>query len=219
MAVSTALPLFPLGSVLVPGLVLPLHVFEHRYRVLVQALMALPEDAIRVFGVVAIRSGRDVGTDGARALYSIGCTAELRDVTPLDDGRFDIVSVGQSRFRLTGLDAEAKTPYHTGMVEFLNEPDGDADTDNLALAVAARFTAYRARLGAQPTEMPDDPRVLSYLVAAATLLDLPDRQALLERPTTSERLELELALLRRELTLIDAFNAVPGVDLASNPGN
>ena len=62
---ATRLPLFPLSTVLVPGLVLPLHVFEPRYRILVQALLELPEGAERRFGVVAIRSGREVG-DGRR---------------------------------------------------------------------------------------------------------------------------------------------------------
>ncbi len=122
---ATRQPLFPLGSVLVPGLVLPLHVFEPRYRVLVQALMELPEGAERQFGVIAIRAGREVGADGVRALHGIGCTAELREVTPYADGRFDLVTVGEERFRLVGLDDGAGTPYHTGFVEFMAERDGD----------------------------------------------------------------------------------------------
>ncbi len=101
---SVRLPLFPLGSVLVPGLVLPLHIFEPRYRVLVEALMALPEEAPRHFGVVALRSGREVGPVTAGALYPVGCTAELREVTPYSDGRFDIVGVGEARFRIDGID-------------------------------------------------------------------------------------------------------------------
>jgi len=216
--VAVRLPLFPLSSVLVPGLVMPLHVFEPRYRVLVKALMELPESAPRHFGVVAIRSGHEVGGD-VPDLYEVGCTAELREVTPYSDGRFDIVSVGHLRFRLAGLDPAAGTPYHTGLVDFLEERDGDGDLTGLAEGVALRFAAYRQRLRVEQAGVPTDPRVLSYLVAAAAVLDLPDRQRLLEAPTTADRLRAELALLRAEIRLIDAFHALPGVELTRGPVN
>lgn len=211
---AVRLPLFPLSSVLVPGLVLPLHVFEPRYRVLVQALMELPEGAQRQFGVVAIRAGREIGADGVQALHAVGCTAELREVTPYDDGRFDIVTVGETRFRLRDLDDAAGTPYRTGLVDFLPEVDGDGDVQALADKVTARFGEYREQLGVEVTELPDQPQVVSYLVAAAVVLDLPDRQMLLEEPTTAGRLRAELELLRRERALIGAFGALPAVDLA-----
>jgi len=214
--VPTQLPLFPLGTVLFPGLVLPLHVFERRYRVLVQALMSLPEGAERVFGVVAIRAGHEVGEDGVRALHGVGCTARLQEVTPQEDGGYDIVVVGETRFRLIRLDDQAATPYHTGVVELLGEPDGpggSARTEPLALATGSRFQAYRRQLGLDPVVLPVEPGVLSYLVAAGTLLDLPDRQALLEQPSTATRLEAELALLHREASLIETFAALPAVDL------
>jgi Lon protease-like protein len=217
--VATRLPLFPLNSVLVPGLVLPLHVFEPRYRVLVQALLELPEEAERRFGVVAIRSGREVGADGVRALHAVGCTAELREVTPYADGRFDLVTVGEERFRLVGLDEGAGTPYHTGFVEFVPERDGEGDVPALARRVIERFAEYRERLGVEVTELPEQPQVVSYLVAAAVVLDLPERQALLEQPTTAERLLAELELLRREVALVGAFRALPAVDLAGETGS
>lgn len=213
------LPLFPLGTVLVPGLVLPLHVFEPRYRVLVDALMALPEGAERQFGVIAIRSGHEVGADGVQALYEIGCTAELREVTPYSDGRFDIVSVGETRFRLLDIDEDAGTPYATGVVELLDEPDGDEDVELLAGSVTRQFADYRERLGVEVTELPDDPRVISYLIAAAVVMDLPERQSLLEQATTTGRLRAEIDLLRRERALVGAFRALPAVDLVrTQPG-
>jgi uncharacterized protein len=217
--VATRLPLFPLSTVLVPGLVLPLHVFEPRYRILVQALLELPEGAERRFGVVAIRSGREVGADGARALYAMGCTAELREVTPYDDGRYDVVTVGETRFRLHGLDEAAGTPYHTGFVDFVPEQDGDGDIAALAARVTERFADYRERLGVEVTELPDQPQVVSYLVAAAVVLDIPERQGLLEQPTTSDRLRAEIELLRRESALIGAFRSLPAVDLARESGS
>lgn len=210
---ATRLPLFPLGTVLVPGLVLPLHVFEPRYRVLVEALMSLPDGAPRQFGVVAIRSGQEVGEGKATALHAVGCTAELREVTPYSDGRFDIVTVGETRFRVTGVDEDAGTPYLTGLVELLDEPDGEGDLEALTDRVVEQFAEYRAALDVEITELPDDPRVVSYLVAAAVILDLPTRQRLLETPTTSDRLADEIALLRKERALIEAFRALPATDL------
>ena len=216
---ATRLPLFPLSSVLVPGLVLPLHIFEPRYRVLVKALLELPEGAQRQFGVIAIRSGREVAADGVEALYEVGCTAELREVTPYSDGRFDLVTVGETRFRLRGLDQEAGTPYHTGFVDFLPERDGDGDLAALTRRVTRRFAEYREQLGVEPTDLPDQPQVVSYLVAAAVVLDLPERQTLLQQPTTADRLRVELEILRRETALVRAFHAIPAVDLAGESGS
>jgi Lon protease-like protein len=212
--VGTRLPIFPLGTVLVPGLVLPLHIFEHRYRVLIEALMALPEGATRQFGVIALRNGTEAGDDTAPDLHAVGCTAELREVTPYADGRFDIVSVGETRFRLTGLDTEAGTPYHTGIVEFLPETDGEGDVERLSARVTQLFADYRANLGVEVSALPDDPQVVSYLVAAAVVLHLSERQALLEQPTTADRLRAERDLLRRECALVKAFRSLPAVELA-----
>src|SRR6267154_3866164 len=99
---SERLPLFPLGTVLFPGLLLPLHIFEERYRQLVGDLMSEPEP--RRFGVITIRKGRETGVDGVSALYEIGCTATLRRVVEHDDGTFDLVVAGTQRFRLESLD-------------------------------------------------------------------------------------------------------------------
>ena len=206
------LPIFPLATVLVPGLVLPLHVFEPRYRELVERLMALPEGATRQFGVIALRNGSQAG-DTPTQLHAVGCTAELREVTPYADGRFDIVSVGETRFRLTGFDPDAGTPYHTGIVEFLPESDGEGDVERLSARVTQLFADYRRTLGVEVTALPDDPQVVSYLVAAAVVLHLPQRQALLEQPTTTERLRAERDLLRREVALVKAFRSLPGVEL------
>ena len=93
--VTTRIPLFPLGTVLYPGLMLPLHIFEDRYRQLVRELVDAPEGASRRFGVVAIREGREVGSDGIKALHDIGCMAELRQVEQYEDGRYDIVTTGR----------------------------------------------------------------------------------------------------------------------------
>ncbi|MFI7589399.1 LON peptidase substrate-binding domain-containing protein [Spongisporangium articulatum] len=226
------LPLFPLGTVLVPGLVLPLHIFEPRYRELVADLQDKPEDQ-RLFGVIAARSVEpatlqgtelpDAGTPALPArsrfpeLFRVGCTALVQEVTSYDDGRYDIVAVGQDRFRLVQLLPDAGTSYLTAQVEYLDEPDGEDEVTYLAELVGLRFAAYRERLRVEQSGVPTDPRVLSYLVAAAAALDLRERQQLLEAGSTAERLRAELALLRREIGLLDAFAALPAVDLPRAP--
>src|SRR5206468_10269941 len=90
------LPLFPLGAVLYPGMLLPLHIFEERYRQLVRDLLDDPEP--RRFGVIAIRKGRETGIDGVQSMYEIGCTAVLRRVEQHEVGRCEIVTVGSDMF-------------------------------------------------------------------------------------------------------------------------
>src|SRR5450631_4583716 len=136
---SQTLPLFPLGTVLYPGLLLPLHIFEERYRQLVHDLLDGPEP--RRFGVVAIRKGRETGMEGVSSLYEVGCTATLRETEEHDDGRFDLITVGTQRFRLESLDESR--PYLQGAVEFLPEDDGDsAAAGPAASLVAASFHGY-----------------------------------------------------------------------------
>lgn len=214
---SLRLPLFPLGTVLFPHLLLPLHVFEERYRRMVRDLVAAPEDERR-FGVVAIREGREVGADGVRALHPVGCVARLRRVEPYDDGRFDIVTTGGERFRL--LEVDEALPYLRGEVELLDEPDGDG-AQALVPGVRALFAGYRRSLGvvAGEGELPRDPAVLSYLVAASAVLDLTDKQRLLEAPDTADRLQQEERLLRRETGLFGLLPSLPGVELTRVPAS
>ena len=221
---SEVLPLFPLNVPLVPGLVLPLHVFEPRYRRLVRELLANPDPQAREFGIVAVRDGREVQRDGLDALYPVGVATVLREATELDDGRFDIVTTGTRRFRLRSLDQS--DPLARGEVTWLDEPDEGADPA-LTAHVRAAFGAYRAALAGgfaddeadegddDEGEFPDDPTVLSYLVTAAMLLPVPERQRLIEIPGTAERLRAALALLRRERAIIATLRAVPALDLGS----
>ena len=214
MTDDVPLPLFPLGTVLVPGLVLPLHIFEPRYRDLVADLEALPDDQ-RAFGVVAIREGMEIGADGVRALYDVGTIASLREITPLDGGSYDIVTVGTRRFRSRDL-VEGK-PYLHAHVDHIEEAEGDA-AESLSQAVMRRFIAYRSLFSEEDvTELPDEPRVLSYLVAAAIVADLPMRQMLLAMPDDTERLRVELDFLRHENALISAIPSLPAIDLAHEP--
>jgi Lon protease-like protein len=217
---STTLPLFPLGSVLYPGLVLPLHIFEERYRQLVADLLDRPEP--QEFGVIAIRHGRETGIDGVSALYDTGCTAVLRQVEEYEDGRFDLMTVGARRFTLVGLGDQA--PYFSGEVEFL--PDDLGDAAEAALVVPAVQQSFRSYLdmlaergGAQITinDLPDEPLLLSYLVAAAIVVDLPVKQQLLEEPDAHRRLVAERRVLAREMQMLRSLTATPAPDLRYSP--
>src|SRR4051812_22869690 len=122
------IPLFPLGTPLFPGVVLPLQIFEPRYQRLVRDLTALPGSSdCRRFGVVAIRQGWEVEhVAPAEALYDVGCTARLHTVRPQADGGFRIVSVGGDRFRLLDVVVADDLPYLQGEVEWLaDEESGD----------------------------------------------------------------------------------------------
>ena len=222
---GTHLPVFPLSSVLFPGLVLPLHIFEERYRVLVRELVASTSDEPHEFGVVTLRRGVELQAtiDGdaepaaptapvtVQQLYDVGCTAELRQVTELPDGRFDIVTVGRRRFRL--LDVEASgTPYLTADVEWMPDDATDQTAELLAPRVLAAFRTYLELLRPDAEvldQVPDDATVLSHLVAATAQLTTDERQSLLAVPDTASRLRAELRLLTREAGLLARVRAVP----------
>lgn len=214
------LALFPLGAVLYPGLLLPLHIFEDRYRRLVRELLAGPEP--RRFGIIAIKKGRETGVDGVSSLYEIGCTATLRRVVENEDGTFDLVVVGGDRFRLSRLDDSR--PYLRGEVDVLPEDTGDESAAALAAgAVLSAFRAYLDALAARGVsqrvapDLPDEPVLLSYVVAAAMVIDLPHRQALLAEPDARRRLEAERALLGREIAMLRALTSRPAPDLRYSP--
>jgi len=214
------LPLFPLGTVLFPGLLLPLHIFEERYRQLVRDLTAGPEP--RRFGVIAIRQGRETGVDGIQALHEIGCTAALRQVKELDDGRYDIVTVGADRFRLVSVDDSR--PYLQGEVDLLAEEAGEQTAAGQAARVVRDgFRAYLSALAERGVtqisapELPTDPVTLSYLVGASMIIDLSDRQTLLAEPDALHRLAAERTLLSRELTMLRTLTATPAPDLRNSP--
>lgn len=215
------LPLFPLGTVLIPGAPLPLHIFEDRYRRLVADLSALPAGDRR-FGVVAIRQGREVGSDGVTALYDVGCIALCTDIHRAPDGTYELEAVGTSRFRIGSLDTGL--PYLRGEVEELPEPVGD-DAGRLVRQVRQAYGDYRAALSVvsdtdpPAAELPDDPRLLSYLVAATSVADLPDRQAFLAEPDAAGRLARERGWLRRETALLRRLSAVPGAGLLRVPSS
>jgi hypothetical protein len=230
--VTDRLPLFPLSSPLFPGLVLPLNIFEERYRALVRDLRALPEDTPRRFGVVAIKNGQEIaptgqdglatgpaaglGDDPLAALYGFGCVADVADIIDNGDDGFRLHATGIVRFRLVSVDTSGA--YLTGEVEELTDEAGSG-AGALAPEVTRAFRTYQKRLAGSrerslaSQEFTDNPTVLSYLVAATMIADTPAKQRLLEAPHSAARLAEELRLLHRESAIIEKLPSLPAVDL------
>ncbi|MFJ8789668.1 LON peptidase substrate-binding domain-containing protein [Streptomyces sp. NPDC102462] len=240
---TVRLPLFPLNSVLFPGLVLPLNIFEERYRAMMRELLKTAEDEPRRFAVVAIRDGHEVapsapgmpdptavpergpaagfGADPLRAFHGVGCVADAATIRERSGGTFEVLATGTRRVRLLSVDASG--PFLTAELEELPEVPGDG-AGALAEGVLRSFRQYQKRLaGARErslstgSELPDEPSVVSYLVAAAMMLDTPTKQRLLQAPDTASRLRDELKLLRAETAIIRNLPSLPASDLTRGP--
>lgn len=242
---TARLPLFPLNTVLFPGLVLPLNIFEERYRAMMRELLKTDESEPRRFAVVAIRDGREVapsapgmpdptallergpaagfGPDPIQAFHRVGCIADAATIRERADGSFEVLATGTTRVKLLSVDASG--PFLTAELEEIPEDPGDG-AGTLAQGVLRAFRSYQKRLaGARErslstgAELPDEPSVVSYLVAAAAVLDIPAKQRLLQAPDTATRLREELKLLRAETAMIRHLPSLPAVDLTRAPTN
>lgn len=194
-------PMFPLNTVLFPQMVLPLQIFEPRYRQMIGE--CLKNNA--PFGVVLLQEGvaEEWRGNNEAVPYKVGTLAKITEVVKLEDGRMLITTVGTERFRLLAYHQEK--PYMTGDIEIW--PDSaDTSSNHLELVTQVRtaFDAYLKVLqelaGKQieGLEIPADPAVLSYLVPGWLQIGMPGKQNLLEIPAPGPRLQEELGLLQRE---------------------
>lgn len=231
---AVVLPIFPLNTVLFPGMSIPLHVFEPRYRSLVDELVDGDEperSGQRRFGAVWIELGHEVaaepgqgrgpdtgvpviGDPGATLprISATGCTALLRDVRAYEDGRYDLVIEGGARFTINDLesvDASSPEEYATASVSFLPEHLGP-DAEEHAEHVRELYGVYCDRLasiGMVPDtsrDLPKDPIALSYTVASTIVLDQAEKQRLLESEDAATRLAVAARFLRRENRIVAA---------------
>lgn len=207
------IPLFPLSHVLMPGMPLPLHVFEQRYRRLLVDLQESP--GTPSFGVVALRRGSEVGSRNPNGtgpqVMDVGTLAEILEIEQYEDGASDLLTVGSRRFRIRAL-LTTGTPYFRAEVDWIEEADGDLSSAEVP--VCRRLAQDYARLlealtgRARDDDLPTDPTLLSYHVASHLPLPPADRQALLEEPTACDRLHREIALLRREISLLQSTRSI-----------
>lgn len=198
------MPLFPLHVVLFPGRPLPLHVFEPRYR----QMLADTLDADGLFGVVAIRAGRETGEEAE--LFRVGTTAKIIRVETLEDGRANLITVGTDRFKV--IEQLPPAPYRRAIVEPLEDADADQPPLNgHAARLRELLVPYLCDMGA-PDEiaerLPHDSATLAWLAAAAVQIDVPEQQQLLELGSTAARVEEVLKLLRRETGIMRHFGSV-----------
>lgn len=202
-----ATPMFPLGGVLVPGMVLPLHVFEPRYRALVRDCTAGDGE----FGVVLIERGSEVGGGDTRT--DVGTMARIVQCDELRDGRFAVAAVGMRRIRVDRWLPD--DPYPRAEVsDWPDEDPSSADPEEVDAVVTQvggllrRTAALRAELGepAPPVDvvLADDPVVAGYQAAALAPVGSFDKQALLASPSVTGRLHEARRLLGDQIELLQA---------------
>jgi Lon protease-like protein len=200
------LPLFPLNTVLFPGAPIHLHIFEARY----QQMIGLCIEERRPFGVVLIRSGKEANAPLATP-YRVGCTANIIQVQRLEQGRFNVVAIGQERFRILTLDADTQ-PYLIGQVELY--PIRVTDPKELEQQ-AARLRHYFKKFVAAVIEvsgnavdigdLPEDALGLAYIAATVLQIGVHQKQALLEQTDAAMLFNQLLHLYRREQALLKAM--------------
>lgn len=213
------LALFPLPMPLFPGTPLPLHVFEPRYRQLVADVEAAAP-IHQHFGVVSTRSPAGM-TPGATArdLRAVGTTARVLEVQALEDGRYDVTTIGSRRFRLLGL-VEDERPYLVGEIEWIDGPLREEEDvpPQLIETVAEAFDRYVVTVAAlqdltlDDLDLPSSGESLSWTVATVALLSGDERHDLLATVSTNDRLLRELRMLRRETALVRATRTLPATD-------
>ena len=240
------LPYFPLHVVVFPHLPLPIHVFEERYRLMTQDVVADGSPFAGRFVISMITDGAEVAEADRRPPRAerVGTIVEVRRAEHFADGRWALLVVGVARAVLSEVDRSG--PYATVRVEQLPDEAGDAARAEALLPevqtaldayleTVKRFVASAASIGAEsseittvaasldevlkPIHLPDDPMAASYAVGGVLQIELTRKQQLLELPDAASRLSAELELLRREARLLSdgAMPPVATADLRYNP--
>ncbi|MBI3744704.1 MAG: LON peptidase substrate-binding domain-containing protein [Chloroflexi bacterium] len=203
MSDTISLPLFPLNTVLFPNQLLPLHIFEERYKLMIGECIQNKAP----FGVVLIRAGREAG--GPSVPFEVGTTARIADVQYLPQGRMNLRAVGEQRFRLERVTQQR--PYMRGDATVLEAPAAANAAASLIDNIKRGFSTHLdilAQLSEQErvaVNMDVTPEHLSYLVAAILAIQNPEKQELLEMVSTDERLQREATILNRENRTLQTF--------------
>jgi Lon protease-like protein len=198
------LPLFPLNTVLFPGMPLKLHIFEERYKLMIGRCFQSGQP----FGVTLIRKGQEAG--GRAEPFMIGCTAQITEVEPLQQGRMNIVAVGTDRFEILGFKHDQ--PYMVGQVETLPllnpDPAGLSENSKYLRPWVRRYLeilaeASDAKFDLQ--QLPGDPLKLTYLASFLLQIPAPQKQNLLTVNDAGQLLADVRTMYRREVTLLKAM--------------
>ncbi len=224
MSLPAEIALFPLNTVLFPGMLLPLHIFEPRYRRMIHDCQEeqKPFGLVLAGGSVSDVAGTNWGRPTEAAPHTVGTTAHLQHIERLPDGRFNIAVVGRDRFRIVGFRFDQ--PYLVGQIEPFPLDSGDPP------AVAARsrqvhdlFGGYVAALEAvvgqslNVQEDVTDAESLAHLVAIVLQVNLEIKQRLLAAPTLAEMLAMERQLLETETAILRYMQQTRPTAGASGP--
>ena len=188
------IPLFPLNLVLFPGMPLPLHIFEERYKAMIGDCMRYNAP----FGVSLIRAGQEVGAPADP--QPVGTTTRVLRSQMLEQGRLNIMTKGERRFEI--VEITQQEPHVAALVRLLDEPIGEGFT-GVSPELSEEFTRLMRNLVSlsggytSQVDIPEDPVELSYMIAANLDAPIPVRQELLEAPTAADRLTRLVPLLKR----------------------
>ena len=203
------LPIFPLNTVLMPHQLMPLHIFENRYRRLMADLLALPESEQR-FGIVSIVKGSETNEDLPQ-LAEIGTIAVLRKTTVNPDGTFEITVIGGERFDIKSISV-SKAPYLIGEVRTRKETPISFDKDTITLA-QEKCIDFMMMVDADNDNasraLPDEPSALSFLIAGLLPLTSIEQQGLLNIDDANLRLKAVMKIINRETILMQEIPSVP----------
>ena len=206
---ARTLPLFPLNTVLMPGQLLPLHIFENKYRSLISDLLAMPE-VERRFGIVSIKQGNEVNQEIPK-LYEIGTVAVLRKTTSNKDGTFEILVIGGQRFTINSLTL-SKAPYLVADVKTRKEVELEFDPAIITLAkekCSEFMMMFDADNENASEKLPDNPSSLSFLLASLLPINNLEKQNLLEIDDPNLRLKQVLKIINRETILMQEIPSIP----------
>jgi uncharacterized protein len=211
---TTTLPLFPLSLVLFPGMTLPLHIFEERYKRMINLCLREARD----FGVVL--AGAATGVPGRCLTYPVGTTAHITGATRFPDGCMNLIAVGQRRFRIQSLDWDLE--YCVAAVEWIEEEAGDAEA--LRLRAERRWSAFRQEIAKLTQEesadgvISADPTEAAYSLAASLPVNTIEKQRLLEATDSAARLREVTRLIDREHGVL-RYLTTPHIEAIQPPGD
>jgi Lon protease-like protein len=202
-----SLPLFPLHFVLFPQFPLQLQVFEERYRAMISECI----DRNQPFGVVLIAEGQEVGAPAVP--HNVGCVARILAVKTLEDGRMNLLAMGEKRFRLLEY-SEGVLPYLIGRVEALDDGEWSVSEPEKPLRELHRLFKKYLRLLAECSGMslpklslPEDPTSLGFCIAAVTQLPAMEKQRLLAMTDPQARLKAEKRILRQQIKELEELKS------------
>jgi ATP-dependent Lon protease len=196
------IPLFPLPNlVLFPQVLVPLHIFEERYKLMINACIENDE----VFGVVLLREGAE--SESEDAIHRVGVTARVVQVERLADGRMNILTQAENRFRIRRFTQE--TPYWKGFVEFWDDDESRKSTESLYNEVSElykKFIELSTKIdSSEETEstIPESPSDLSFVISYVLDIDSETKQKLLEMTSSAERLRALIPLVNEAIRKIE----------------